>query len=102
MKLDIAKLRELAEKATPGPWQTRFIFRVFAAVRTRAHQFGLLMQGSKESDWKDAEFIAASRTAIPELLRRLDVATEALEMIAGDGVERSSEDARAALKEIQG
>ena len=76
------ELSERAEKldrnATPGPWQTRFLFRVIAAVRRHARRLGLLLSDEPGQDWNDAAFCAESRTLLPALAAELRKLTAAL------------------------
>ena len=70
--LDIKKLRELCEKATPGPWleeprqneATDFAY-VWAVHRCVLEDDGCLVE-------EDADFIAAARTALPEALDEIE------------------------------
>ena len=75
------QLRALADKATPGPWET------WDCMPTRPHDFAVVLFGGERNlpavyitDWcvagPDAEFIAASRTAVPQLLDQLDAAEQ--------------------------
>lgn len=72
----LAEIKALAEKATPGPWQARFIARMFQSAR---HAAGLLMMTKPEADWTDSEFIAAARTDVPALVEALEEARALLE-----------------------
>jgi hypothetical protein len=73
---ELASLRRLHEQATPGPWQTRFMYRALQAARKDAE---LMFGTAPESDWPDAEFIAAARNALPGLLERLRRLEEAVD-----------------------
>jgi len=42
---------------TPGPWQTRFLYRMIRAARETP---GLLMGSPPENDWADARLMAQS------------------------------------------
>ena len=57
-----ARLAELLEGTTPGPWQTRFIYRLLKRVRESPGD--LLIGGKTEDDWKDAKLMASA----PELV----------------------------------
>jgi hypothetical protein len=63
----VEEIRQRAEKATPGPWETRFMYRMWHAVRTNARSLGLLLQ-SKDNDWADSDFTAHARTDVPALV----------------------------------
>lgn len=66
----IERLKELDAKATPGPWQTRFIYRAYSAGRDLPD----LEYGTKpEQDWPDCELIAEMRNALPELLAQGEI-----------------------------
>lgn len=69
-EIDIAGLRELERKATPGPWQTRFLYRSSRAVRDNAAALGLML--GPDRDWADAELTAEVRNALPALLDELE------------------------------
>lgn len=62
----IAELRALCEKATPGPWYESMTYTpsVFPKDSTTAVAFDLLKT--------DMNFIAAARTAVPELLDEIE------------------------------
>lgn len=66
-----AELRKLCDEATPGPWMHDEEF--YPAE-------GMLFQW--DGDGPDAAFIAASRTAIPELLDALDAAERERDTLA--------------------
>lgn len=93
--IDLKKLRELAEKATKGPWinggddwpfiyQTNHITRDIWTIAELGNHYG--MNTGKKVD-EDAEFIAASNpTTILQLLDELQDYREALEWYAkGNG-----------------
>jgi hypothetical protein len=48
-------LRELLAGATPGPWQERFIYRLFVATRANPDY---KLNAPKETDWPTAQLIA--------------------------------------------
>lgn len=58
---------ELDEKATKGPWQTRFMFRLFQRVRESPGD--LAFNTKPDADWDDCAFIAFARTALPTLAK---------------------------------
>jgi hypothetical protein len=62
--LNLSELKALCEASTPGPWQTRFIYRMFVACREAPDT----LMGDKSKDWGDAAFIAAARTYMPLLV----------------------------------
>lgn len=85
MAIDLDRLRELCEAATPGEWkssredmdsftmnrdmnkpETQIVAYVYRDPEHRIPVFG-------EQFRNDSRFIAASRAALPELLRRLSV-----------------------------
>ncbi len=45
-------------KHTPGPWQTRFLYRMFRRVRESPGD--LFFETGPENDWEDSELMAAS------------------------------------------
>jgi hypothetical protein len=48
-------LRELLAGATPGPWQERFIYRLFVATRANPDY---KLNAPRETDWPTAQLIA--------------------------------------------
>lgn len=54
--------------ATPGPWETRFLYRAWKCWRKHAREDGLLCENNEEADWPDSAFMAHARTDIPDLL----------------------------------
>lgn len=82
----IAKLKALCEKATPGPWGTRGLsdhIRVESSAPTKnVAKCGSSKPSPREPDMEEvhanAEFIAAARTALPDLLSDLEEARLAL------------------------
>lgn len=83
----LREIRERREKATPAPWQTRFVYRMFRAARNCD---GLIQNTPSEQDWSDADMVAHAPADIDYLLTevaRLDTAltecsTEAAEDLA--------------------
>lgn len=69
MTLDTKRLRELAEAATPGPWYYGHLSEVDPSVEIVGSN-GVSV-GEIELPW-DQQFIAASRTALPQLLDRVE------------------------------
>lgn len=112
------ELRELAEKATPGPWEiwTSNSFRRItgAPINSRVARDGGVLSaivcrdGHPDLDGQnrdaDLAFIAASRTAVPELLDENDaLRAELAEMrSAGDETQamRDRDETRAKLAEL--
>lgn len=68
--MDLKKLKELCQKATDSPWQTRFLYRSFKIAKTDPGLF--ILAKSDKQLWDDSEFIAASRTAVPELIEEVE------------------------------
>lgn len=68
---EIERLKSLLAKATPGPHQARFIFRMIRAVRKHATILGLMLQPDDTRDWADAELWAESANHLPALLTEL-------------------------------
>ncbi len=67
----IKELRALLAKATPGPYQGRFLHRVFESARNDS----AILWGTKpEQDWDDCELMAE---AVNNLLTLLDAAEKA-------------------------
>ena len=69
----IKQLRELCEKATPGPWeQCKDDPWCVWVMNGDKDGFNLLAEcGWIDNDW-NAAFIAAARTAVPELLDEVE------------------------------
>ncbi len=77
MTLDLKKLKELCEKATPGPWEIRYrdIDDNHEQAKVWAENFGwLITRGDLPRSYHDPsmEFIAAARTALPQLIERVE------------------------------
>ena len=78
--LDIKRLRELCEKATPGPWtvigEDSWNVKGFPQVEMNTpdvHYFPVHNDA-------DAQFIAAARTALPEALDEIERLRKALKL----------------------
>lgn len=79
MTLDLKELKRLADAATDGPWD--------AYISTHPKGYAdlyLKSDGNKEifATSADMDFIAASRTAIPELIAEVERLREALNFYA--------------------
>ena len=72
------EIRERVEKATKGPWSTRFIYRLFSAARKNP---AILVENPEDKDWDNAEFIAHAITDIPYLLEELRKVREEVERL---------------------
>jgi len=87
---DIAALRALVEKATPGPWSAE----MFGSLLRDAHNKwdgppgcedgidGFHTPGWEGDPWVDGDLIAAARNALPSLLDEVEALREALEPFA--------------------
>lgn len=64
----LVEIRERLSKATPRPWQTRFVYRLFDSARKDPIN---LFETPKERDWDDADFIANAPEDIEFLLAEL-------------------------------
>lgn len=75
---EIEKLKELCEKATPGPWKL-FCASSVTAVECNEKVPVVSWGGFDNSDRKigyhraNAAFISAARTAVPELIKEIEV-----------------------------
>lgn len=76
--MDIKKLRELCEKATPGPWEWQYSEKWGTSVFNDT--LGVITAYTNERGnpditiaEEDLEFIAAARTALPELLDEVEM-----------------------------
>ena len=67
----IAELRRLLEKATPGPYEGRFLSRVYAVARRFADLEGIIFGVPAAQDWHDCELMAEAVNALPALLDRV-------------------------------
>ena len=77
----VAEIEARASAATPGPWQARFIYRVFqSARRVPDNLFGT----HPEQDWPDSNFIANARADIPALCCSLRQAMQRLRVVTED------------------
>lgn len=72
---ELTALQQLCDAATPGPWQTRFLYRSFQAARATAT---LVTDTPDSQDWPDCEFIAAAREAVPRLIEHVRSLEESL------------------------
>jgi len=75
--MDIKKLRELCEKATPGPWEWQYSEKWGTSVFNDT--LGVITAYTNERGnpditiaEEDLEFIAAARTALPEILDEVE------------------------------
>lgn len=89
--VDRVRLRELAEKATPGPWITERVFgglvSVFAFLpEDRDDPTSVSVDLFEDPARADCDFVAAARLAVPELLDLLDEAVGLFETMAGGKV----------------
>ena len=78
----IAELKRKMAAATPGPWQTRFMARLFKFCREFGERHGFMMQPNASRDWADADLTASSVNALPILLSGM----ETLVMSVSDAV----------------
>lgn len=71
---------ELANKATEGPWEAQIpgMTGQWPTARIKPLKIQGRLYSSPMIKTEDAEFIAASRTLVPELVRRLKRACEEL------------------------
>lgn len=65
---DLARIEELAEEATPGPWAVNEHYGAFRDREVRAGEMSYDPLIAKEMLPGDATFIAAARTAVPTLV----------------------------------
>lgn len=84
MERDIAKDRELCEKATPGPWFVNPRSAYIVSTHPKSHYYGSFVDGRvvhRVANTKfdtfgnskaDAQFIAVSRTALPYYISRTE------------------------------
>lgn len=84
MERDIAKDRELCEKATPGPWFVNPRSAYIVSTHPKSHYYGSFVDGRvvhRVANTKfdafgnskaDAQFIAESRTALPYYISRTE------------------------------
>jgi hypothetical protein len=78
--IDIAALRALEAKATPGPW--RFLYYDGHQAIVRRDDDTLFYNPGPDPDTDDAELLCAARNALPELLDRLERYEAALRFYA--------------------
>lgn len=64
---EVAEILARAEKATPGPHQTRFVYRMIHAMREHGLRLGLMMGPDTGLDWADADLWANSQADINAL-----------------------------------
>ena len=80
-QIDRDQLRDLAENATEGPWEVDYMGDLVSVPerekdRYGGHIFIGTATGDASSATEDAEFIAASRQAVPALLEALGQAEQ--------------------------
>ncbi len=75
----IQKMKKLCEAATDGPWETRFIYRVWDAARKDST---VMFGTTPKQEWKDAEFIAEARSFVPEAIAEIERLRDALKWYA--------------------
>jgi len=114
MKLNIAQLREKAEKATKGPWTTEGGMELFVFGKDHNGELGVMIAemrgvGAGQTDEQmadNARFIAAfNPETVLELLRQHNVLMGALEdVLTGDSrtTVQSRDRARQAIKDCEG
>ncbi len=85
--INLEKLKELEKNASPGPWYGptalyeewgRIDVGVFISRKTR------LFDDWEDLDNETQDFIAAARTAVPELIKAVEIMREALDRIEMD------------------
>lgn len=82
---ELSRLRELCEKATPGPWEahvaTRFkgIEQERGVIGPNGENVICWVVDEFEQSTENDEFIAAARTALPQLLDEVDQLREVLD-----------------------
>lgn len=69
-----AQARARCEAATPGPHQTRFVYRIIYALRQHGLKLGLMMGPDTGKDWQDADLWANSQADITAALDAIDAA----------------------------
>lgn len=109
----IRKAKELSEKATPGPWKTKQDFQDWGFPYTylihryehetfplQVNDRGVVVcvnntpenRGYCEKTKADAEFIAASRTMVPELATALEEALKQIKELKSEIESRDESD----------
>lgn len=78
------ELKELCERATPGPWSTAFGDSIVSVLRPDGGELLATMtkrywEKYDDEDAATAAFVAASRTAIPALIEQVEMLRAALE-----------------------
>jgi len=75
MMLDLDELSRLCEAATPGPWEARLVLEGYLGCDRRNVEIRYQVREDHDPEsWdnghrkKNAAFIAAARTALPELI----------------------------------
>ena len=108
---DLSKLRELLEKATPGPWETRHNLDWGSSMILGKHEsrpvVADVLRAMGGVAHCDANLIVAAVNALPHLIAELTTAREALTQIerlgsdgehSGDRHARCRDIARTALR----
>jgi len=86
--MNLTELKQACEAATPEPWSVDLCkaedcWRI--KYGTRGHWLATVpIDGDEESSERDAAFIAMSRTAVPELIARVEAAEALLLEVTAD------------------
>ena len=88
MTINIAQLRELAQKATPGPWQANFFRNIWSAASSTDH-----------GNDADFEFIASVNPST--IIALLDV-VEAAKESCDDWTISANNKLRSAIEKLEG
>jgi hypothetical protein len=86
MNIDIAAIRALCEATTPGPWRQEYAYNNGGCPTANFYIPGHNGGATVEMLANDAAFIVAARTALPELLARLEAAERERDDALADGV----------------
>lgn len=98
----LSQLRELSDKATPGIWLSDWN-AVVTVKPTRSFHIASVANNFGESSWADRDFIAASRDAVPRLIKIVEAQNRALKSISDSvpAITWRTYDARKALAEVE-
>lgn len=78
---EVAEIEARANAASSGPWEARFIYRLFQSAR---HDPANLFGSGPEQDWPDSEFMAHARVDVPALCRSLRLTKARLKLVSED------------------
>ena len=71
--MDLERLKELCDRASPGPWEPRVSTITLGRKQQGSAHGPVHLENANQKARYDAEFIAAAREALPELIARIEL-----------------------------